>query len=317
MSTQKVPKRVYKFKAFSAQSLELLVEDLVFYANPSEFNDPLDSQPSLKVDLDVADLERALTLLIQNRLQSQMSAAAATIKYRGPRTQTHIQELCALQARRVLDDIAYKATDPDFNDPPPGPAKYLLGLRIEEELLKRYEAGILSLGRRYACPLMWSHYGDQHRGLCFGYSVPARAADTLHQVCYGGSREVLASQVLEMLCGSEAAKRAVDEAVLLRKAGDWRYEREWRHVGPRGLHDSPFELEEVIFGLRCNTSVKHAVRTALQQRERDVRLYQMQQSQGNFKLRRFALDEYDLTSSPRRSLSIHEMFSDDVDSTDA
>lgn len=45
MATPKVPRRLYKFKAFSAQSLELLVEDRVFYANPAEFNDPLDSQP--------------------------------------------------------------------------------------------------------------------------------------------------------------------------------------------------------------------------------------------------------------------------------
>lgn len=313
MASPKVPRRLYKFKAFSAQSLELLVEDLVFYANPAEFNDPLDSQPSLQVDLDVADLERVLTLLIKNRLQSQMNAAAAAIKYRGPKTQTHIQELSTLQAKRVLEEIAYKATDPEFNEPAPGPIKFLLGRHIQEELLRRYETGILSLGRRYACPLMWSHYGDQHRGLCLGYSVPAGAEDVLHQVHYGGSREVLASQVLEMLNGSELAKRAVDEAVFLRKASDWRYEREWRHLGVRGLHDSPFELEEVIFGLRCNASVKHAVRTALERRDSEVRLYQMRQSHGDFRLRKAGLDVDDLTSSPRRSLTGLEAFFDELD----
>jgi hypothetical protein len=43
-----------------------------------------------------------------------------------------------------------------------------------------------------------------------------------------------------------------------RKAASWRYEREWRVIGQRGLHTSPLELEELIFGMRCEETVRYA-----------------------------------------------------------
>nr|WP_315231877.1 DUF2971 domain-containing protein [uncultured Albidiferax sp.] len=310
MTNTRLPKRLYKFKTFDAKSLELVVNDLVFYANPADFNDPLDSKPNIKVDLAVDELKRALSLLMQRRLISEMSAAATAIKYKGPRTKLHIEELCRLQIDRRLEELSYLATDSDSAEQASERFKLLLGNAIENELLKRYERGILSLGERYACPLMWSHYGDQHRGICLGYSVPSHAAAELYQVRYGGSREVLASHVLKMLDGDVQARSAVDEAVLLRKAGDWRYEKEWRHLGLRGLQGSPFELEEVIFGIRCNAAVMHSVRKALDGRDREVLLYAMYETRGGFKLKREPLDNYDLTSSPRRSLSVLEEFSD-------
>jgi hypothetical protein len=77
-----------------------------------------------------------------------------------------------------------------------------------------------------------------------------------NKVEYGGSRLVQASKVAAMLEGDNMARQAVDTAVLLRKAASWRYEREWRLVGQRGLQNSPLELEEVIFGIRSESAVK-------------------------------------------------------------
>lgn len=42
----------------------MLVEDKVFYADPSSFNDPLDTRPTLEPDLDVPALEQVLLRLI-------------------------------------------------------------------------------------------------------------------------------------------------------------------------------------------------------------------------------------------------------------
>ncbi len=110
---------------------------------------------------------------------------------------------------------------------------------FEEELLRRYGKGIVSLAERANCPLMWSHYGDQHKGVCLGYSIRVRAAGDLHKISYGGSRLIAASAVAAMLDGDEEARHKVDEAVLTKKAVDWRYEREWRLIGPRGPQELP------------------------------------------------------------------------------
>lgn len=100
----------------------------------------------------------------------------------------------------------------------------------------------------------------------------------------------------------EAIGTRVDEAVLLRKAASWRYEREWRLIGKRGSHDSPLELEEIIFGMRCKPTVKYTIVQALAKRVRPVRFSQMREVSGTFRLRKNALDADELSASlPRRS----------------
>jgi len=302
-----LPKRVYKYRHFSDQSLECLIEDKLFFADPSTFNDPLDTKPSLDVDLAAADLEDMLRTLVERRVTGEMSAAARTIRYRGPRTLEHIAKQGRRRADEVIADLRYHATNPDYEMD--DPLRHLLGHSVEAELLRRYERGVVSLAERPDCPLMWSHYGDQHKGVCFGYSAPADVQ--LEKVRYGGARSVRASHVAAMLNGDAAAAKRVDAAVLLKKARDWQYEKEWRLIGERGLQDSLLELEEVVFGLRCPATVAFIVATALAKRERAVKLYEIRQHRGTFLLRKAPLDIDELMVSwPRRARSVYEAFDD-------
>lgn len=303
-----IPRRLYKYRAFSSLTLDLLVSDHVYYADPSTFNDPLDTRPSLKIDLAVAELEKILSRFVERRANVEMSAAAKTIKYRGPKTMDHIKRHSRRQAEQLIAEISYNATNPEYDSDDLQP--FLLGRNIEVELLRQYDKGIVSLAERATCPLMWSHYGNQHHGVCIGYSVPERTASDVHKVRYGGSRLVEASKVAAMLAGIDAARDQVDETVLLRKAGSWRYEREWRLIGQRGLQNSPLELEEVIFGMRCEVSVKYAVVKALEGRGGQVKFYEMREVPGTFLLKKYALNDDDelFVHLPRRSLSTHEAF---------
>ena len=303
------PKRLYKYRSFSDLTLGMLVEDTIFYADPTKFNDPLDTKPTLDTDIANAALEATLTQLIEERTRAELSAAARTIRYSGPRTLDHIARQSRKAAERLLADIRYDATDPDYavDDP----EQFLLGHYVEEELLRRYDRGVFSLAERANCPLMWSHYGDQHRGICLGYSVPDDAADDLHKIKYGGSRLVQASQVSTMLGGDEDARRRVDEAVLLKKARPWAYEREWRLLGSRGVHDSPLELEEVVFGMRCSSAVMYTVVQALTGRDRPVRFYEIRGQHGGFLLdKRLADTDELLATLPRRHRRKHEMLTE-------
>jgi hypothetical protein len=68
-----------------------------------------------------------------------------------------------MQAERLIAEIAYNTTNPDYEVA--DPHQFLLGQCLQEELLRQYEKGIVSLAERPNCPLMWSHYADQHHGL--------------------------------------------------------------------------------------------------------------------------------------------------------
>ncbi len=305
-----VPDRLYKYRAFDARTVELLVEDKVHFSDPSTFNDPLDTRPTLVNDLGVPDLELLLETLTTRRISAEMQAAAKRIRYSGPRTMEHIEQRTRREVGALVRDIAYMATDPEYDDPAPGPQIDLLRRHIEAELLRRYDKGILSLASRYDCPLMWSHYGDQHRGLCLGYSLPGDSSDDLYEVNYEGNRNIFASQVKAMLDGDLQARTEVDAGVLLRKAPDWNYEKEWRMLGARGPADSPLELEEVIFGSRCLPAVQHTLQRALEGRDRPVQFFRMHEMPGAFGLQRHPLDADEQPSTPRRALSLREDFAD-------
>ncbi|MGV4791800.1 DUF2971 domain-containing protein [Rhizobium sp. F40D2] len=302
----KPPKLLYKYRAFSPRLLDMLVADELYYSDPRDFNDPLDCRPSLDVDLSNDELELVLSRLRERRVLAEMQAAAKSLKYRGPKTIDHIARHSQKEASQLLQEIRYHATDPSYEGD--DPLRWLLRQYLEEELLRRYDRGIVSFGSRATCPLMWSHYGDQHNGICAAYSIPPDAKPNLHKISYGGSRKVLASEVAVMDSDSEARRR-VDNAVLLRKAASWGYEREWRLIGKRGAQDSPLELEEVIFGIRCKSTVKFTIVQALTNRRRPVRFFEMREVSGTFRLKKYVLDAAELAASlPRRSRLVYEMF---------
>ena len=292
-NSTKYPKIFYKYRPMNNQTLAMLVEDNIFYADPRTFNDPLDCRPVLEVDLEVNSLENVLRELLTKRLFESFSAAAKAFRRKGPNTDKYIEHLINQEILKEFDEIEYYSEDSDYGHDINVTKKRLLRSYIERELLKRYNRGIFSLAERSNCPLMWSHYGDQHRGLCIGYSVPDDIRHELHQVKYGGNRILLASTVKLMLEGDNDAARQVDEAVLLRKAPAWKYEKEWRLTGVQGLQNSYMELKEIIFGMRHDHAVRYTIFKALEQRNNSIQYYEITEKSKNFSLKksRFFFDE--------------------------
>jgi hypothetical protein len=130
--------RLYRYQRFDEQRLASTMNGALYFSNPQTFNDPWDCKPWFYVPDDPAERDR----LIQ-----------------------------------WFDQVARK-TDPH-------PDEKLRAQQIEElrrspEKLRSIiaqtsEAVYADLGRRFrlcclttkpACPLMWAHYGDRHRGIC-------------------------------------------------------------------------------------------------------------------------------------------------------
>ncbi|MGB9989356.1 DUF2971 domain-containing protein [Pseudoduganella rhizocola] len=298
------PKRLYKYRGFSARTIELLLSDAVFYADPTSFNDPLDTKPCVQSDSTIHELREILRRMVQQRVKEEMEGAARTIKYRGPKTLEHIEKHSVRRAQQLLDQAEYYASDPGYGAPADDAHREILTRHIRTELMGQYGSGVFSLARRFSCPLMWSHYGDEHRGLCVGYSIPERARSQLYRVDYGGSRLIATSRIAAMLDGDVAARSEINAAVFLRKAKDWKYEKEWRHLGPRGLAESPFELTDITFGIRCPDTVKHAVICSLAEREVKISFYEMHEVPNDFSLKRQSVNLEELAHTyPNRALS--------------
>ena len=307
---KRLPRRLYKYRDLTVRTFDMVVGDKLHFADPSTFNDPLDTRPSVDVDVDESELRRILGILIERNIASRMYAGAKAIQSQGSSTGDWIKKRSRRQSELRISEMEYKATnsDCDFQTALRSQFSY----NVELELLERYESGIVSFAELDDCPLMWSHYGSQHCGICLGYSIPCETEHDVQRVLYGGSRLVKASDVGAMLDGDEEARTKVDAAVMLSKAGSWSYEREWRMIGTRGTRGSPLELEEIIFGMRCKDSVKFTIMKTLQARRGSVKFYEMRENRGTFKLRKeeMAYDNELFVHFPRRNLDCMELFED-------
>lgn len=289
-----IPSHLYKYKSFSVDSLDLLVSDSLYFADPTTFNDPLDCNPSVQNNIDDVDaLNAILHKLVKDNHQKELEEAAAKIKYRGPKTLDKIDILGESEAQKLISRIAENV---EFFGDPHGQS---ISFYIKRYLLQNYTVGVLSLAKNFDCPLMWSHYADQHKGFCIGYDVSVDHVEDISPINYEGKRFITTQLVHDMLFGStenikRAAKKEIDKVILLSKAPAWKYEHEYRVIRKQGLQDSPFRLSDVTFGLRFKPSVKFSVMKALQQRQGEIKFYEISLCDDSFNLKREPIDLNDV-----------------------
>jgi Protein of unknown function (DUF2971) len=297
-----MPKSLFKYLRFSNRLLEQLCCDQVYYADPANLNDPLDCQPVVVPDLVNAELQALLAQLVVNRSAKEIDSAMKKVRLRGEKAIARRNALSQSEAGALIGDIDYHATNPEVGDPD-AYIRDALSLAIQDELRKTHSTGVLSLSARFDSPLMWSHYADQHRGVCVEYDVSDLASTESHQVSYGGSRRVLASQIRDWtLHDDAAAKRAIDRACLLTKSKEWKYEREYRLLGEVGLRDSRMQLKSVVFGLRCARALQYTVVKALFDESHHIKFWAISQPNERFELKRSLVDPDELLREfPRRS----------------
>ena len=304
------PATFYRYRAFSTSTLDSLCQDTLHFAHPGTFNDPLDCSPSLDCDSDLEQLRSLLEMLIRRRVSAEVHESLKRARLRGKGAITHADKRAQSEAARQLANIAYNATNPDYSVGKEVAETWLLTQEIERELLRHFDRGICCFSRTYSSLLLWSHYGDQHQGLCIGYGVDRTPKPQLQRVIYGGSRLVKTSTLVRAFIHDDRkAHDDLNRDVLLRKARGWGYEREWRLIGAQGLQDSPLLLKEITFGLCCPWSVRHSVVRALSARRKPVRFYEIYEVRGRYKLRRRPLDVDELSASlPKTAESGAETF---------
>jgi hypothetical protein len=285
------------------------------FAPPSGFNDPFDSRPTLTCDSSIEELRVLLERLIQKRVAAEVDASCRRLSIKRKEAALYAAKYGENRVREALARISYHASYPDYEEGQTKAEEWLLTHEIEYELLLHYERGVCCFSADYDNPLLWSHYGDQHRGLCIGYTRNRKPVPRLHRVKYCGDRSIPTSLLIEVFCHNRTkGKYLLDGSVLLRKAKDWSYEREWRLIGEAGLQDSPLLLTEIIFGMRCSESVRYAVVQSLSTRGDSVSFYEMVELRNHYSLQRRSLDIDRLSEHmPHVAISVQEMFPPDED----
>ncbi len=240
MCSKPIPRKLYKYRRFDVFCLRLLTHAKVMYSDPRLFNDPLDCDPTIEVDLDMMDLER-LCYRMMRRTQPQNPARSEIGNY-----------------RYLSSGYGDFKTQPHAEDT----LKCMLAQRIKDELTKEFGTfGVFLLSNRWGSVLMWGHYADHHRGVCIEFDTADVGTAQFRPVNYRGARRIRASDLLKWKRdGSAEAKRQVFDTFFLAKADPWRYEKEWRDIRTEsGVKEASLRVTAVYFGIQCDASVVQSI----------------------------------------------------------
>lgn len=142
--------------------------------------------------------------------------------------------------------------------------------------------GIVSLAESAADILMWSHYADDHKGVCIELDRHENNdlgnGDVTRKVVYTKSYPSLSSKSLL----SEADVSSSLQRVLYTKSEHWAYENEWRTFKPSGgkVYPLPGKIKSITFGVRASDMDIEIVKKLIT--GSDTKLYQAQLKQGEF-----------------------------------
>ena len=195
------PVSLYRYFRIRDDTLRSLAESKLWFSNLSGYNDPFEGAvlPTIR------GTPHDFRLLIDRALKRE----AAII---GAADAAHRRE----QKLRTLETVSSSSkTFEAFLD------KLDNQFRESRSVLTN-TAGILSLSERNDSILMWSHYAESHRGFCLEMNV--HEDDRYSPFCYPVRYQ--ANYPLFDHFSTSSEERL--QLMLLTKAKEWSYEKEWR-----------------------------------------------------------------------------------------
>lgn len=169
----------------------------------------------------------------------------------------------------------------------------LLGV-VERDIKK---IGIWSCSLELENPLMWAHYGDEHRGICLAYDLPNSFIDhRLGEVIGVSPVDYEDNPIVNWFLNNTnplSAKSIDDfatpliEKLLTSKEKCWEYEKEGRVISraPGIKEIGKPALRQVCFGLRTPESDRELVRKVLDSHGYDVPVCEIERDDNDFGLR--------------------------------
>lgn len=291
------PKYLYKYKPFGELLLKELNGQEVYYCKPQQFNDPLDCKPLIADDLDLKHLEQLAYKLLTYKKPDDTNWAISQMNH-----------------------FRYSASEfGKFDDGKEGERDYRYSMRrvLEDDLVNAVgDIGILSLSQKWNSMLMWSHYANNHRGICLEFEFDDNHCEELEKVDYDSPRGISAKDLYRWRVNSdiEAAQR-VRHSFIFTKSSDWGYEAEWRATrSPSGSAPSPFKLRSILFGARCDSSIITTLVKLFSGGEVNPRFYELHLDNEHNRLRRTIAETGELEtfgvrkSAIFRQLEIEAMF---------
>jgi len=190
----------------------------------------------------------------------------------------------------ILNEDIYLTCAKDLNDAFEG-AAYGTNVSFENDLkqIERIQGSVYL--KSFSCArndnLMWSHYGDSHKGICIGYDFSKASSNIqehLYPVQYSDAR----------FAHSTLKKVVASPFLYLRKSKDWQREKEFRLIYTRKEMQNRNRklikncIKEIWLGLRSIPNERELVASIVRnlnlQREEKIELYVAKYRDNSFEM---------------------------------
>ena len=250
---QKLPPRFYKYQSVTTQTLANLRKRRVFFAHPSQFNDPFDCRVFPTVD--EFNTEEARSFLQRYRSQNEAIRNIADAAERDPSLIDDYKELVGPGINRAVDEEMRRAFS---------------------------QIGVCCFSSIKDSVLMWGHYANGHRGFCLEFRSDCELFEKATPVQY-------TSDVPRVALSDALDGRGLDlfRQVVATKHTQWKYEQEWRVIHLQAnspFYYEPEDLVAIYLGSEIREDDADLVAAALEGRPTSIYHYTKSDTQ-------FALNE--------------------------
>ncbi len=264
---QNMPLTLYKFKSVNTEKPyileDIMVSSRLYLSSPQSFNDLFDMKPHATVEGDLSTLLEKIVSQpapSQRAKQDAMKRARAIWREQGPdgiakefRVQENIENLFANTGVFCFSAISAEASR-------------ITGPRNN---------------------LMWSHYGDSHRGVCLQFQVSKDSQILQRLVRVKYSDEYPTINWLSPTVEDECLLAATN------KQASWSYEHEWRHIelyaARKYTQFNPRLLTGIIFGAKITAESVEEIDRILRLRAESglppLKTYYAQTDQASYNIR--------------------------------
>ncbi len=236
MAEKKFPEIIYKYRKWGEPYQEAPLRDNeLWLASPESFNDPFDC----RVSLDFASLSQSEKATYVTSIIERQGEYLKSLGCNLELTKNHMLNQLINDPNNFAQ-FHEQNTYEGFND----------------------NLGIISFGEEWDNILMWSHYGDNHKGYVIGFDTEKLICSGLFS--HGGMMLYPNDLSFPLLNPLEERTLKGFIAKTHTKMLDWNYEKEYRlfkiktpeklTVEERTVKIPNNFISEVIIGLKCNDS---------------------------------------------------------------
>ena len=231
-----IPPNLYKYQPFDHYALINLIKRQFYFSKPENFNDPYDCDPPFEITK-AHRTEKNITALYDRVRNWSVDKSSFDKTY----------------LRKEKPNKRFERDYLDSTNP--------IKRQIHDKV------GATCFSEKVDDILLWSHYGDKHKGFCleFDARIPimeGQQETKLYKVTYPKSNSYRRLNILDILY-----KPDVLEVLLTTKSYHWHYEKEWRIFcntgGDKLFRFNSKALTGVYFGYKMSQEDKDVIISVL------------------------------------------------------